>query len=49
MDIPEHLENHIDYEAYDRDMAKDEKGNFMDQGYVRDTGDHFFFTYFSSS
>lgn len=41
MQIPEHLQNYIDYEAYGRDVAMDENGSFTDQGYVRDTGDHF--------
>ena len=41
MQIPEHLQNYIDYEAYGRDMAMDENGSFTDQGYVRDTGDRF--------
>ena len=41
MQIPEHLQNYIDYEAYGRDVAMDENGSFTDQGYVRDTGDRF--------
>ena len=41
MQVPEHLQNYIDYEAYGRDVAMDENGNFTDQGYVRDTGDRF--------
>ena len=41
MQVPEHLQNYIDYEAYGRDVAMDENGSFTDQGYVRDTGDHF--------
>ena len=41
MQVPEHLQNYIDYEAYGRDMAMDENGSFTDQGYVRDTGDRF--------
>ena len=39
--VPEHLQNYIDYEAYGRDVAMDENGSFTDQGYVRDTGDRF--------
>ena len=39
--VPEHLKNYIDYEAYGRDIAMDENGTFTDQGYVRDTGDSF--------
>ena len=41
MQVPEHLQNYIDYEAYGRDVAMDENGAFTDQGYVRDTGDSF--------
>ena len=41
MQVPEHLKNYIDYEAYGRDVAIDENGSFTDQGYVRDTGDRF--------
>ena len=41
MQVPEHLQNYIDYEAYGRDVALEENGAFTDQGYVRDTGDSF--------
>ena len=41
MQVPEHLQNYIDYEAYGRDVAMDENGSLTDQGYVRDTGDRF--------
>ena len=41
MQVPEYLQNYIDYEAYGRDVAMDENGSFTDQGYVRDTGDRF--------
>lgn len=41
MQVPEHLQNYIDYEAYGRDVALEENGTFTDQGYVRDTGDSF--------
>ena len=41
MQVPEHLQNYIDYEAYGRDVAMDENGSFTNQGYVRDTGDRF--------
>ena len=41
MQVPEHLKNYIDYEAYGRDVAIDENGTFTDLGYVRDTGDRF--------
>lgn len=42
MEVPDHLKNYIDYEAYGRDIALDEIGHFTDQGYVRDTGDGFY-------
>ena len=41
MQVPEHLKNYIDYEAYGRDIAMDENGTFTDQGYVWDTGSSF--------
>ena len=41
MQVPEHLRNYIDYEAYGRDVALEESGQFTDLGYVRDTGDRF--------
>ena len=41
MQVPEQLQNYIDYEAYGRDVALEENGTFTDQGYVRDTGDSF--------
>ena len=41
MQVPEHLQNYIDYEVYGRDVALEENGVFTDQGYVRDTGDSF--------
>ncbi len=41
MQVPEHLQNYIDYEAYGRDVALEENGTFTAQGYVRDTGDSF--------
>lgn len=41
MEVPDHLKNYIDYEAYGRDIALDEIGHFTDQGYVRDNGDSF--------
>jgi len=41
LEVPEHLKNYIDYEAYGRDIAMDEIGTFTGQGYVRDTGDSF--------
>ena len=41
MEVPEHLRSYIDYEAYGRDIALEESGQFTDLGYVRDTGDSF--------
>ena len=41
MQVPEHLKNYIDYEAYGRDIAMDENGTFTNQGYVWDTGSSF--------
>jgi len=38
LEIPEHLQNYIDYEAYGRDMNLDEDGRFTDGGYVVRTG-----------
>lgn len=45
LEVPEHLKNYIDYEAYGRDIAMDEIGHFTDQGYIRDTGDSFMENY----
>ena len=39
--LPDDLRNYIDYEAYGRDIALEESGQFTDLGYVRDTGDSF--------
>ena len=41
MQVPEHLRNYIDYEAYGRDVAMEEGGDFTDLGYIRDTGSSF--------
>ena len=41
MQVPEYLRNYIDYEAYGRDVALEEGGDFTDLGYVRDTGSSF--------
>ncbi len=41
MEVPEYLRNYIDYEAYGRDVAMEEGGDFTEFGYVRDTGDRF--------
>lgn len=45
MQVPEHLKDYIDYEAYGRDIAIEEGGNFTEFGYVRDTGDRFYEKY----
>lgn len=34
LEIPEHLESYVDYEAYGRDMNLDEDGRFTAGGYV---------------
>ena len=39
LEIPEALQNYIDYEAYGRDVRLEEGGCFVDGGYVRATGD----------
>lgn len=41
MQVPDYLQNYIDYEAYGRDVAIGENGQFTDLGYVRDTGNRF--------
>ena len=41
LEIPEHLQDYIDYEAYGRDMDIEEDGRFTDGGYVVRTGDSF--------
>lgn len=41
LQVPEHLRNYIDYEAYGRDIALDEVSAFSEHGYVRDTQDRF--------
>ena len=45
MQVPDHLRNYIDYEAYGRDVAMEEGGEFTEFGYVRDTGDTFYEVY----
>lgn len=45
MEIPSYLESYFDYEAYGRDIALEEGGEFTDFGYVRDTGDRFYEEY----
>lgn len=34
VEVPEHLQNYIDYEAYERDMYHDDNGRFADGGYI---------------
>ncbi len=41
MQVPEHLQNYIDYEAYGRDIALEENGAFTESGYVYDNGNRF--------
>lgn len=41
MEVPEHLRNYIDYEAYGRDIALDEISDFTDYGYVYDNQSRF--------
>ena len=41
MSVPDNLKNYIDYEAFGRDIALDEAGQFTNYGYVRDTQDSF--------
>lgn len=41
LEIPEHLENYIDYEAYGRDMNLEEGGLFVEGGYIVNNGDSF--------
>ena len=45
LEIPEHLQNYIDYEAYGRDMSLDDNGQFVDGGYIVQNGDSFFELY----
>ena len=41
MEVPDYLADYIDYEAYGRDVAINEMGQFTDYGYVRDTQEYF--------
>ena len=40
-EIPDHLVNYIDYEAYGRDFSINEGGEFTDGGYIYNNGDRF--------
>ena len=41
MQVPEYLQNYIDYEAYGRDIALGDAGAFTDYGYVYDNQSRF--------
>ena len=41
MQVPEHLQDYIDYEAIGRDVSINESGQFTTYGYVRDTQESF--------
>jgi len=41
LEVPEHLQNYIDYEAYGRDISLDDNGQFVDGGYIVENGDSF--------
>ena len=41
LDVPGHLRNYINYEAYGRDIAMDEDGSFIDSGYIVENGGSF--------
>lgn len=41
MQVPEYLQNYIDYEAYGRDVALEQGGTFTEFGYVMDSGSRF--------
>lgn len=41
VEVPEHLIDYIDYEAYGRDVRINESGNFAPGGYVFDNGSRF--------
>ena len=41
VEVPEHLIDYIDYEAYGRDVRSNESGHFAPGGYVLDNGSRF--------
>jgi antirestriction protein len=41
LEVPDYLQNYIDYEAYGRDVSLEDGGTFTENGYIVDTGDRF--------
>ena len=41
LEVPEYLQNYIDYEAYGRDVSLEDGGTFTKGGYIVSTGDSF--------
>lgn len=41
LEVPEYLQNYIDYEAYGRDVSLEDGGTFTGNGYIVNTGDSF--------
>lgn len=41
LEVPEHLENYFNYEAYGRDYSLNEGGSFVFNGYIQRSGDSF--------
>lgn len=41
LEVPEYLENYIDYEAYGRDVSLEDGGTFTENGYIVDAGSRF--------
>ena len=41
LEVPEYLQNYIDYEAYGRDVSLEDGGTFTKDGYIVNTGDSF--------
>ena len=41
LEVPEHLQHYIDYEAYGRDISYDDGGVFTNDGYVAQNGSSF--------
>lgn len=38
LEVPEHLQNYIDYESYGRDISLETDGEFISEGYIRNDG-----------